>query len=136
MTSYVVGFVFSTNRKSVALIRKTKPEWQAGKLNGVGGHVEAGEQSITAMVREFREETGIVVPEDQWTRFATMVGKDYVCNCFKAFTDTVFSVKTCTEEPVGVYAVDTLTNQTSIHNIAWLVHLALDEQTPHQLIAY
>ena len=33
---YVAGFMFSEDRRLVALIRKSKPEWQKGKLNGIG----------------------------------------------------------------------------------------------------
>ena len=55
---YVVGFMFDTSLTNVALIRKTKPAWQAGLLNGIGGKVEAGESFDDAMVREFSEEAG------------------------------------------------------------------------------
>jgi 8-oxo-dGTP diphosphatase len=34
---YVLGFMFSSDHSEVALIRKRKPEWQRGKLNGIGG---------------------------------------------------------------------------------------------------
>ena len=37
MTKYVVGFMFSPDKQFVALIRKNRPEWQAGKLNGIAG---------------------------------------------------------------------------------------------------
>ena len=55
---YVAGFLFSPSMNSVVLIQKNKPEWQAGKLNGVGGKVEAGETPEQAMTREFEEEAG------------------------------------------------------------------------------
>ena len=34
---YACGFLFSQDRTRVVLIRKRRPAWQAGKLNGVGG---------------------------------------------------------------------------------------------------
>lgn len=37
MQHYVVGFQFARRGNLVTLIRKNHPEWQAGKLNGVGG---------------------------------------------------------------------------------------------------
>ena len=41
MREYVCGFLFSPDRKKVLLIRKRRPAWQAGKLNGVGGKVDS-----------------------------------------------------------------------------------------------
>ncbi len=39
MKLYVVGFMFTEDEKQVVLIEKKRPEWQAGKLNGVGGKI-------------------------------------------------------------------------------------------------
>ena len=68
--NYVVGFVFEKNPVTavweVLLIRKTRPSWQAGLLNGVGGKIELLEASSEAMVREFQEETGVRTTVDQW----------------------------------------------------------------------
>ena len=47
-TEYVVGLLFSPDRNTVVLINKTKPDWQAGKLNGVGGKIEEGESPLNA----------------------------------------------------------------------------------------
>lgn len=57
---YVLGFMFNEDESKVLLIMKNRPAWQAGKLNGVGGKIEAGETPIQAMEREFAEETGFV----------------------------------------------------------------------------
>jgi hypothetical protein len=54
---YVLGFVFSEDSSRVLLVWKNRPAWQAGKLNGIGGKIEAGETPLQAMQREFREET-------------------------------------------------------------------------------
>lgn len=35
-TKYVVGFAFDLTLTMVALIRKNRPEWQMGLLNGIG----------------------------------------------------------------------------------------------------
>ena len=56
---YVVGFLFNPDMTEVVLIKKNRPDWQKGLLNGVGGKIESGEDPITAMIREFKEETGI-----------------------------------------------------------------------------
>lgn len=58
MARYVVGFMFTTDLSKVLLILKNKPEWQSGKLNGIGGKVEDGETFHAALAREFLEETG------------------------------------------------------------------------------
>lgn len=70
---YVVGFLFC--RDEVLLIEKARPTWQAGRLNGVGGHVEDGETYAQAMQREFLEETGIQ-STGVWERFAHLSGDD------------------------------------------------------------
>lgn len=67
---YVVGFLFAGGSWTL-LLRKKRPEWQAGKLNGPGGKVEPGETFHQAMCREFEEEVGyegITV----WEHFATL----------------------------------------------------------------
>jgi ADP-ribose pyrophosphatase YjhB (NUDIX family) len=56
---YVCGFLFSHCGKYVYLIRKKRPGWQAGYLNGVGGRVERAESYETAMLREIYEEAGV-----------------------------------------------------------------------------
>jgi 8-oxo-dGTP diphosphatase len=59
MISYVVGFMFSEYCNEIALIKKKRPEWQKGRLNGIGGHIEKNEVPHDAMYREFEEEAGI-----------------------------------------------------------------------------
>jgi len=34
---YVLGFCFGPSLTTVVLIKKNRPAWQAGRLNGVGG---------------------------------------------------------------------------------------------------
>jgi 8-oxo-dGTP pyrophosphatase MutT (NUDIX family) len=66
---YVLGFAFSD--RSVLLIRKNRPAWQANLLNGVGGKVEPADWSLDeAMRREFKEETGIDTEVGSWVKFA------------------------------------------------------------------
>jgi 8-oxo-dGTP diphosphatase len=53
---------FLVEGKDVLLLRGAadKPLW-AGRLNGVGGHIEPGEDPLTSARREVQEETGLVV---------------------------------------------------------------------------
>lgn len=81
MKRYVLGFCIDANL-DVLLIRKDRPEWQRGRLNGLGGHVEEGEAPSQAMQREFREETDDFfrrhdLPEPEWCCFARLLGSDY-----------------------------------------------------------
>lgn len=71
-TGYVLGFAFSHTMRSVVLIEKLKPDWQAGKLNGVGGKIEPGENAYDAMAREFFEETGWAISYGDWHLFEIM----------------------------------------------------------------
>lgn len=57
---YVLGFMFNEDESKVLLVHKNRPTWQAGKLNGIGGKIEAGETPLQAMEREFMEETGFI----------------------------------------------------------------------------
>ena len=72
---YVLGLAYAPRSSKVAttahvlLLRKAKPKWQEGFLNGVGGKIEVGETIAGAMAREFREETGISTLPHYWTLF-------------------------------------------------------------------
>lgn len=76
----VIGFAFTPDPlpyTNVLLIRKIKPAWQAGLLNGVGGKIGDREEikdeaPIQAMVREFEEETGVKSYYDDWDCYAIM----------------------------------------------------------------
>lgn len=124
---YVVGFLFRNEGKEVALIRKEKPEWQKGKLNGVGGKIEPGENSFEAMEREFKEETGAVVT--LWRLFVAL-------NCDGVFIDFFCShepaeVRTTTNELVEWWRVsEVLNNPRTIPNLKWLIPMALDPDKP------
>jgi 8-oxo-dGTP diphosphatase len=54
--SFVLGFLFTPDRSQVALLVKNRPAKLAGRLNGLGGAIEAGETPSAAMAREFEEE--------------------------------------------------------------------------------
>jgi len=126
---YVVGFLFSRDKQKVALIKKTKPAWMSGKLNGVGGKIEPGETPHAAMVREFREETGAEVVN--WDEYFTLSGFDYKIWFFRAYGD-VLLLSTTDEEVLWVSLSD-IAMKTSIpllFNLSWLIPLALDPNHP------
>lgn len=129
MQDYVLGFMFSDDGQWVALIKKTKPQWQAGLLNGIGGKVEPGEESLDAMVREFKEETGVQTHIDDWDYFLTMSGEDWRVYCYRSFGDEVFEVATQEEEEVKLINMNELSEWKTISNLQWLLPMALDDLT-------
>ena len=105
MKTYVLGFAFSQNKQNVLLIKKNRPAWQAGKLNGVGGKIEEGETPAQAMVREFEEETGIKSTEADWQPYAHLGSRKDDANpwsmhVFCTFTLPLHTAQSQTDEEV------------------------------------
>lgn len=124
ITQYSVGFLH--NDWELALITKNRPEWQAGKLNGIGGHIELGETPHECMVREFQEETGVLVPK--WDHFLTLKGPLAEIYVFGANDNGEFMdrLETMTDEKVGLHAFDNLNKGYGYHtvpNLKWIVPL-------------
>lgn len=126
MTEYVLGFAFSAHLERVLLIRKNRPKWQMGKLNGLGGHIES-ESKYVAMVREFKEECGCDTTEQQWSYFCRMDGVDFTVHCFSTIADLLMC-KTTTSERVEIILVNEIKNLRleMIENLPWLIYLAVD----------
>ena len=126
LISYVAGFMFDRVTKEVALIRKKKPEWQAGKLNAIGGKFEPGESLIAAMVREFKEETGCITTEHQWRHFSALISPTWCVHFFATFGD-LYSLTSPEEEKIEIHEIATITMRSDlIGNVPWLIALALD----------
>jgi 8-oxo-dGTP diphosphatase len=117
----------------VALIRKQKPDWQKGKMNGIGGKVEAGETPNVAMTREFHEEAGCVSPPDAWSGFARLQSLDadtrerFVVHCLATIGDVTLA-RTMEEEAIEIvdFAAISSMSEQMIENLPWLLHLAYD----------
>ena len=120
-----MGFLFSSSMKQVVLIEKKRPEWQAGKCNGVGGKLEPGETDHDAMVREFREETGKEV--SAWTRFCTLNCAEAKVYFFYAVDEHFNRVQSITDEDVVLWDLDfvmDLDRTEVIPNLRWLIQMA------------
>jgi 8-oxo-dGTP diphosphatase len=137
ITNYVVGFAFNTQRDTVLLIHKQRPEWQKGLLNGIGGHVEKHDQSYhNAQAREFLEETGVWVSPDRWRHFAKIEHGDSRCYCFTTVTDNIYAANSRTDEQIVLakLAATCLPLKSNIfpyepvRNLRYLVSLAADEE--------
>lgn len=122
-TEYVVGFAFDENEKNVILVRKQRPEWQKGALNGPGGHIEDGESMLVAMAREFKEEVGIETNPYVWRHKVTIQGNGWrVYFLSLKLTDKVFySARSVTDELVTFVNMNELFKFTMIQNLRWLI---------------
>jgi 8-oxo-dGTP diphosphatase len=124
---YVLGFLFSPITNRVALIKKNRPRWQEGMLNGIGGKVNDKEWPFDAMIREFEEETG--VHEIGWVLFHEIIWPGYICYCYKAFSINIDKVKTCTDELIQIVNAYSLPINI-VSNVRWLIPLAVDIRPP------
>jgi 8-oxo-dGTP diphosphatase len=137
MQQYCLGFIFLEDKSSVVLIKKSRPAWQKGKLNGIGGHVESGEDPRSAMIRECYEETGVYtgsLHKNGWKSFADMGNITmWRCHCYACFNDEYFwSAKTTTDETIIKLNIpDELYIQKDqmIENILTLINAALIHET-------
>lgn len=121
---YACGFLFDAAMESVLLIRKNKPEKQNGRLNGVGGKLEEGENFHDAMVREFEEEAGMRV--EDWKMLAALVGKDYQVNFFWTISD-LSQAKSMTDEKLEIMRLDDLLKSKEVlTNLKWIIPRAFD----------
>jgi 8-oxo-dGTP diphosphatase len=119
---YVVGFMFDETETRVLLIRKKRPAWQAGKLNGVGGRIEDGETPAEAMRREFVEEVGIDC--ESWKYFCTLSDeREWQIDFFFA-VGNVWDAQVLTDERPEVAIIGALPS-TVIPNLRWLIPMAL-----------
>lgn len=126
---YVLGFAFDPNFDYVVLINKVRPDWQKGRLNGVGGKKEDFDISYyDAMRREFKEETSVDINQERWQFFTQMLGDDFYCQCFSVqLTHAEFiDVSTTTDEEVKKVAICDIIYFKTISNIPWLIHMAAD----------
>ena len=133
MREYVCSFLFSPDRTRVLLIRKNRPAWQAGKLNGVGGKIEPGESPRQAARREFCEETGLDLHESAFEHVLTLRGNDdfgsgepWAGHFFRAFADPS-AARSMTDELIEIHPVRPLPPDT-ILNLRWMIELLLDDE--------
>lgn len=127
MKHYTIGILFDVSKENVLLLRKTKPDWQKGKLNFPGGHVEEGESTLNCIIREFKEETDLDIPD--WQYIGCIINySSYTCDIFTAVHRPEYGqYKTMTDEPVGMYPIDNLCHpDTIIANVQWLTYFALN----------
>jgi 8-oxo-dGTP diphosphatase len=131
-THWVAGFLFRNEGTEVALVLKTHPAWQKGKLNGVGGKIDEGEEPAAAMRREFLEEAGADVKD--WKEFLLLKVQDGQVHFFVAHGE--HEIKSQTDEKVRWYKVSEINSLPVIHNLRWQIPLALDRGVKNAAVEY
>lgn len=119
---YVAGFLFDLALQEVVLIRKRRPAWQYGRLNGVGGKIEQTEEADEAMRREFLEETSQDI--DSWTKLAIIDYPEATVHYFAASSGKAKGVKSTGSEAVIRLAIDELHRHDLLEDCRWLVPFA------------
>lgn len=109
MKHYVLGLVCSPDHKRTVLVRKNRPSWAAGRLNGPGGHIEDNDLSPPhAMSRELAEETGLQIEPDAWKNLHTLADPSYLVHCFFATHPNIDSAQTLTDENLEWFSMESL----------------------------
>ncbi len=132
ITSYVNGFMIQPESQRVLLIRKTHPPFQAGKWNGIGGHIEANETIWQAMVREFQEETGVQTFESEWEHTITLEGRDFVVYFLRHFVSVGFpDYRTTTDEVVNDWDIEAVFRDQkygipTLPNMKWILPIQMN----------
>ncbi|HEV2179460.1 MAG TPA: NUDIX domain-containing protein [Gemmatimonadaceae bacterium] len=123
MFQYVLALLFTADRRHVVLMEKTRPAWQQGRVNALGGKLRAGERAEDAARREVREEAGV----DVATWEAVLVWRDaqYIMHVVRACDDAALRAHTAEDQRVFRAPVNELPPNV-IDNLRWLVPLALD----------
>ncbi|MFL5579661.1 MAG: NUDIX domain-containing protein [Gemmatimonadaceae bacterium] len=125
MKRYVLALLYTPDRRRVALMRRTHPAWQAGRVNALGGKLQDGETPAVAVRREVREESGADVPEAAWEEILVWEDPAYSMHALRAIHAAAESVRTMEDQEVFLAPVDALPPE-AVDNLRWLVPLALD----------
>lgn len=138
MQEYVNGFMVTGTDglgiNSGLFILKQRPTFQAGRWNGIGGKIEPNESPIDAMVREFKEETGLDTDAEDWKPTVILEGHDYLVHFFVSVASFVFLEKatSVTDEPVRIMNLaDLLWREPTLPNMRWVLPLSLDTTVNH-----
>lgn len=127
MTAYTVGFIFDTTFEHVLLIHKTKPAWQNGLINGLGGKIEQGEDMYDCIVREIKEESNLETIKDKWT-FIGNVSSDTISLDVLGYVyeGALQDAKTMEGEVVEWFPVASLPKNI-ISNLSWFIPMTIDK---------
>jgi 8-oxo-dGTP diphosphatase len=121
--AFVLALLYSADRREVVLMRRTRPAWQAGHVNALGGRLRLGESAAEAARREVREECGVDVAE--WKEVLVWEDAEYRMHVVRAVSERAREARTMEDQQVFLADVNALPANV-IDNLRWLVPLALD----------
>lgn len=124
---YSLGFIFDAELQRVLLVHKEKPEWQKGRVNGIGGKFESGETPAECISRETIEESSLAIAPDEWVYVGALhqeIG-DVAVLAAKYSGRLEDAIKNDYEE-VGWFDVNALPSNV-IENLKWLVPVSLEK---------
>lgn len=137
MIYYTIGIVFNSTFDAVLLIEKSKPDWQKGWCNFPGGKLEDGETLAECVQREIIEETGILIPLEEWGHIGEIVNHGGYCvQIFTAVTSDKFRLSINEKEPCKWCCTYDLPDNI-LSNLKFLVPFAMQTHkkaipnTPH-----
>ena len=121
--AFVLALLYSMDGRQVVLMKRTRPSWQAGRVNALGGGILVGETAASAARREVREECGVDVEE--WSEVLVWEDAEYRMHVMRAMSSRATEARTLEDQEVFLASVDALPENV-IDNLRWLVPLALD----------
>lgn len=129
MKTHTLGFIFNPTFSKVLLVEKQRPDWQKGRLNGVGGKIEQGEKSLNCIVREVREESNLEIQKENWAYVGEIKSSVFLMDVdvyAAIYGGNLNDAITTTNEIVGWHDIKNLPEKI-LPNINWLVPLAIDK---------
>jgi 8-oxo-dGTP diphosphatase len=126
MLHYTLGFLFNSDFSQVLLIHKLSPEWQKGKVNGLGGKFEPNETAQECIQREVKEETDLNTLSEDWKKIGELHSSKWVVEVMAIVYDGKISdAQSVEKEKVEWFAVNNLPNNI-MSNLSWLIPMCKD----------
>lgn len=126
MRKYTLALIFDQTEREVLLIHKLKPEWQNGKLNGVGGKIEEDEETLACVTREIREETNLNLDPAALTFIGTIGDIDWMMAVFThVYQGNRNDARSQEAELINWHPIHALPDNT-LANLRWMIPYALE----------
>lgn len=127
MQKYTLGFIFNKNLDHVLLMHKNRPDWQAGKVNGLGGKLFDGEDSIDCIAREIKEESNLDIQKERFVYIGNLSSDTFHMDVFGAVYDgSLADAQSMETEEVEWFQIESLP-KNGIDKLSWLIHITLDK---------